>query len=216
MRGLDKIIEKITNDAKAEADKYTTSADAQIAELKDEAVDNIVKMGEEYAEKADKMSKDIVSRAQSSAKMAYRNTLLQKKTEIISLAFDKTAEKIYSLPRNEYVGFMKDALIFAVRDRKKAKEEILALYGEEEAELDSGYEIIFGKKDAKSGVAKEIFDLAKKSLSDIQKLTLSEKTSDIDGGFILKCNDIETNCSVDSMVEEARKKCENKVIEILF
>ena len=216
MNGLDKIIEKITSDAKCEADKYTESAEDKISALKEEAVDTIVKMGEIYKDRAEKMSKDIISRADSSAKMAHRNALLEKKTALIALAFEKTADKIRSLPKEEYVEFMKNALVFAVKDRKRAKEEILALYGEQEAELDSGYEIIFGKKDIKSGVAEEIFALAKKELKSIKGVSMSENASEIDGGFILKCNDIETNCSIETMVEEARKKCESKVIEKLF
>ena len=216
MRGLDKIIDKITSDAKLEADRYTLSAEDKISALKEETVDTIVKMGEVYKDRAERMSNDIISRAESSAKMAHRNALLEKKTALISLAFEKTAEKIRSLPKDEYVAFMKNALVFAVKDRKRAKEEILALYGEEEAELGSGYEIIFGKKDIKSGAAEEIFALAKKELKTIKGVTMSEKASDIDGGFILKCNDIETNCSINAMVEAARKKCESKVIEKLF
>ena len=216
MRGLDKIIDKITSDAKAEADKYTFGADDKISALKEDTVDTIVKMGEIYNKRAEKMSKDIISRAESAAKMAHRNTLLEKKTALISLAFEKTADKIRSLPKDEYVEFMKNALVFVVKDRKRAKEEILALYGEEEAEMGSGYEIIFGKKDIKSGAAEEIFSKSKKELSTIKGVTMSQDTADIEGGFILKCNDIETNCSIETMVNEARKKCENKVIEKLF
>ncbi len=216
MNGLDKIIDKITQDAKDEAKKYYENADMTVAHVKSEAIDRMMRMETVYAERTKRAEEDCIARAQSSAETSYRNTLLAKKSEMIDLAFEEAKNKILSLPKNEYVAFMIPALVFTVKERKKDKEQISVLFGKDEAELDSGYEIIFSGKDVKSGAAKDIFDGAYRQLTGIDGLKLSEKSADINGGFILRCGDVETNCSVDFMVDEARKTCEKKVIEKLF
>lgn len=216
MNGLDKIIEKITQDARNEANKYYENADMTIAHIKSEAIDRMMRMETVYAQRTKRMSDDCIARASSSADMAYRNTLLAKKSEMIDLAFQEAENKIRSLPKKKYVEFMTPALVFTVNERKSDKEQISVLFGSEEAELDSGYEIIFSEKDLKSGAAKEIFDGASEKLKNIKGLKLSERSADIDGGFILRCGEVETNCSVGFMVSEARKVCEKKVIEKLF
>ena len=216
MNGLEKIIEKITQDAKNEANRYYENADMTVAHIKSEAIDRMMRMETVYADRTKKMSEECIARAQSSADMAYRNTLLAKKSEMIDLAFSEAEEKILSLPKEEYVEFMIPALVYTVNGRKADKERISVLFGGEEAELDSGYEIMFSERDIKSGAAKDIFDGASKKLKGVEGLKLSEKSADINGGFVLRCGDVETNCSVDFMIDEARAVCEKKVIEKLF
>lgn len=216
MNGLDKITEKIARDAKEEAKKYYENADITVAHLKSEAIDRMMRMEKEYAERAEKMSAECLERAESSAESIYRGAILEKKAEMVELAFSSAAEKIRSLSKREYVDFMTPAVISTVRERKAAKEKISELYGADEAELDCTYELIFSEKDKKSGAAKEIFEKASLQLADVDGFVLSKKRADIDGGFILRCNDVEINCSVDFMVAEAREKCEKKVIEKLF
>ena len=215
MNGLDKITDKIISDAKEKAKAFEDEANAKIEEMKSNTMEEISRIEQIYISRAEKMSEEINVRAVSSAKMAHRNTILQKKAEMISLAFDETTKKILSYQAPKYISFMSDALYFAISERKKEKEEILRLYGEEEAEMNVTYEIVFNKKDNESTSAKKIFDIVSKKIKGV-KLALSDKYADIDGGFILKCGDIEMNFSVTAMVNKARSLCESKVVKQLF
>lgn len=215
MNGLDKITEKIISDARAKAELCESEASSKIKELKKEAVEEIMRMENVYMSRAERVSADIMARAESSSMLEYRNEILKKKTELISRAFDGAIKKILSLPKTQYVALVSDALVYAINERKATKEQLLSLYGEEEAELGVIYEVIFNKADIENGNAKKIFSAVSKSVSGV-KLALSGKSADIDGGFILKCNDIETNCSLTVMVNEARARCESRVMKELF
>lgn len=50
----------------------------------------------------------------------------------------------------------------------------------------------------------------------LDKIKLSDKVADIDGGIILKCDAIEINCSFGVIAAELRAKLENEVLQVLF
>ena len=216
MNGLDKIIQKIISDAQERARALEEETTRQIEELKAQAMDEIMRMESIYISRADRVSSEILARAESSSALQARNIVLEGKTAIVDKAFKMAIEKLLSMPQTKYTELMADVLKGAVNERKTAKERIFELYGAEEAELDASYEVIFGKRDAENGNAKKIFSLACAGVDKTVKLVLSEQIADIDGGFILKCNDIEINCSITALVNEARERCEGKVITALF
>lgn len=216
MNGLDKIIEKIISDAKERAKAYEQEATAEIAKMKDEAVDEIMRMESVYMSRAEKAWADMLSRAESSSELEARNIILKRKTELIAQAFEKAIAKLAALPSGEYVSLIADALAHVVNERREAKNKMRELYGDEEAELDVVYEVMFNKADLEGGNAKKIFDTAKKHIDKSVKLAMSTLAINIDGGFVLKCNDIEINCSLSSLVNDARTRCEAKVIKALF
>ena len=64
-------------------------------------------------------------------------------------------------------------------------------------------EVIFSKKD-KELADKELTAYIKEISKEA--LTISDKTADIDSGFIIRCGKIEINCSVDSIFEDKHSK----------
>jgi hypothetical protein len=50
----------------------------------------------------------------------------------------------------------------------------------------------------------------------LAKLRLSSETAPIDGGLILRCGPVETNCSLSMLMAENRRETEAKVSRILF
>ena len=207
MNGLDKIIQKIISDAQEKAKQCEDETTSEIERLKAEAVDEIMRMELVYISRAERVSEEILMRAESSSSLEARNIILEAKTTLIDKAFKMSLEKLLSMP---------NALAYAIGERKSSKEHILELYGEEEAELDIEYEVIFNSRDTQNGNARKIFTTVKEKIDKSIKLVLSKQTADIDGGFILKCNDIEINCSLTALVNEARARCEGKIIQALF
>ncbi|MBQ2810148.1 MAG: V-type ATP synthase subunit E [Clostridia bacterium] len=216
MNGLDKIIQKIISDAQEKAKQCEDETTSEIERLKAEAVDEIMRMELVYISRAERVSEEILMRAESSSSLEARNIILEAKTALIDKAFKMSLEKLLSMPKNQYIELVSNALAYAIGERKSSKEHILELYGEEEAELDIEYEVIFNSRDTENGNARKIFTTVKEKIDKSIKLVLSKQTADIDGGFILKCNDIEINCSLTALVNEARARCEGKIIQALF
>ena len=50
----------------------------------------------------------------------------------------------------------------------------------------------------------------------LAKLRLATDTASIDGGIILRCGPVETNCSLAMLMAENRRETEAKVSSILF
>ncbi len=216
MNGLDKIIEKIISDAQEKAKAYENEIAEQIDTLKREATDEIMRMENDYISRAEATSEQILMRADSSSTLEARNIILERKAQIIDEAFKLAREKLLSLPKTQYVELITKALVYAIEQRLASKKRLLELYGEQEAELDAPYEAIFNEADSKNGNAKKIVTAAIAIIDKSVKLTKASYTAEIDGGFILKCNDIEINCSLTALVNEVRAKCEARVIQALL
>jgi len=78
--------------------------------------------------------------------------------------------------------------------------------------------LVFSEKD-RVRIGKAVVKAANKLLSDNGKrayLELSENTRDISGGLIVSGGDIETNCSLEALVEGRRNELSPRVAEILF
>ena len=58
--------------------------------------------------------------------------------------------------------------------------------------------------------------VGKMKLSDLEKIKLSNDTANINGGLILRCGAVESNCSLSMLFAEARRTTEAKVNEALF
>jgi len=215
MNGLNKIIDKITLDSKEKVSQIETETEETIKSLKLETLSEIEQLEKYYKEKTETDTSSIMERAKSSAQFEKRNSILSEKISLVSAIFEKAKEKILSYNEDEYVPFVSRILEFAIDTRIKEKANISALYGEEEAEIDLPYEVMFNKRDNERGYAKKIFLSVSGKRNDIN-IVLSDKVINIDGGFVLKCGEIETNCSVDSIIDEIRKKIEVKIIGTLF
>lgn len=216
MKGLEKILEKIEQDSKKEADKYRENAEVTIARLKSEAVDEGIRREKRYQQRLKTETEQILARVESSSLTEHRDILLERKAEIVDSVYEKALSRLRAMKEAEYVPFITRALVHAIYERIDTKQEILRMYGEEEARLYEAFEVIFSKKDKKSGVDVKILESARVSIKGDYKLVLSSEEADIDGGFILRNGDIEISCSLTSMVEQIRKDTEGSVIKRLF
>lgn len=220
LNNLDKIIDKIMNEAKAEAEaiitEATTYAEGVTAESADTTSD-ILKLAEKNAERE---SFATVERAYSTADMKRREIMLATKVGLISKAFADAEQKLVSLSDEDYCIFTGHLLADALADRVETVEKLRLEYGDEE-EYSLEFEVVFNKKDKEERAA----DILKKAKAFLKKksaalaktvINVSEETADITGGLILKYGDTETNCSVASVIADERENAEGRVCEILF
>ncbi len=187
MNGIDKIIERINAEARSEAEAVRSEAEKKCAEI-----------AAEFSRSADAESKKILdagagaseayySRLVGAADMEARRALLNMKQELINEAFVLAEKKILSMPEDKYIDFLAR---LAKSASKTGKEEI-----------------ILSAKDKSIAGAK---------LAELTGLKISDETRDINGGLYLKDGNIETNCSVATLIEMGRNELGPQLANMLF
>ena len=219
MTGLSKITDKILEEARQDAAARLSQADRECSAISAEYAGKADKIRNDIFERARNEAAGIVSRAKSTENMEKRNTQLAAKSRMIELAYETAKKQIADLPEERMLSFLVMLLCAAVAQRAEAEETSLRLYGTDESA--EAYEVILNSRDAQRYGARLLPELAKKVQGAAQKtiaakLKLSARTVAIDGGLILRCDDVEINCSLSSIFNTVRPKTERKVGEILF
>lgn len=220
MNNLDKIIEKINSEAEESAAKITNAAKTE-GRVKVEDAENkardIIAVATRQAE-AEK--ENILVRAKASADMAGRELILQTKVALTDKAYQRALDIINTMHPDDYCTLLAHLLCDSVSERCETVQRLREEYGDEE-EYSTDFEVLFNEKDkadTADAVIKKAKTLLKKVKADYAKLdiTVSEKTANISGGFILSYGDAETNCSTEAVVSGVRETTEPAVREILF
>lgn len=220
MNGIEKITRKILEEAKA-AEKTALEAAAERAEA-------ILAEGEEKAEavrdrieeKAAREGESIISRVKSTAAMNRRNIDLAVRGELIDEAFAQAYAQIEELPKEEYCALLCRMLGDALLDYLRTAEESRALHGDE-VETAECYAVVLNDADHYSIGQTLVADCrralqGKCDAAELNKLALSPATAKMRGGLILRCGDMEINCSFETVFAQARAAREAEVCRILF
>lgn len=219
MVGLEKITQKIIDDAQARADEIIADAQKRCDEIASECERKKQAIEEEIETSAVAEGEEIKSRAKSSIAMSRRDNNLKLRANMLDYAFESAVEYILSLGTAEYRAMMSGIMAKVIYDRVASESESIRLYGEDISP--EQYEVLMNKKDLDTN-GRTIIDGARRAVvgrvpTDVlDKIVLSEKSVNIDGGFIIRCGDIELNCSVKNLVDGVRPSLESKVLEILF
>lgn len=197
MTGLEKILKHIEDDAAAAAESIVKQAqdeaDKMLADAKEDS-------GKKCADIAERSRNDIqacLSRAESAALLKEKKLILSAKQQIINEVIAKAKESLLELPDKEYF----DVII------RMVKKYALGQAGQ----------ILFSKADRKR-LPEQFEAVLQSALSDTEgaTITVSERTGDIDGGFILLYGDVEENCSFDALFFASKETLQDKVYDILF
>lgn len=198
MKGTEKIIARIENEAKAQADEIIAKAEAEVAAI----LEKENKLAQDkYWEKIRTGTKECeaaVEHRVRNAEMEARKSVLATKQEQVSKAFDKAKEMLAALPKDDYVKLL----------AKLAKD----------ASSNGQEELVFNESD-KAAVGKAVASAANELLKAEGKcgmLVVSDATRDIMGGFVLKQGGIEVNCSIETLVSMQRDRAAADVAAVLF
>ncbi|MDI3481487.1 MAG: V/A-type H+/Na+-transporting ATPase subunit [Tepidanaerobacteraceae bacterium] len=198
MEGIEKIKERIIEEAqqkqrdmldkaRTEADKILKDATSQVEEIK-----------RQYQQKAQRLAEEEKRKILSMAELEERKRLLAAKQQIIDDVFEKARQELENMPDDEYLNFMQ-AMILKT-----------ATSGDEE--------IIVNEKD-KNRVTPEFLSNINEQLKKkgkIGKLRFSSETRPIIGGFILKSREMEINSSFDAIIKSQREDLETEISKRLF
>lgn len=221
MTGLDKITDKILAEAEADARALMEQAEEKSREILGQYRESAEQIREKLSAQAQREGENIISRAKSAAAMEKRNILLTARAELIDRAFQEAYQSLCSLPEEQYVSFLVKLLTGALLGRLEEEKNHRALYGEEDLEPVEQYEVLLNARDRAAygvrlleGVRRAV--VGKVGADELEKLVLSECTVKIDGGVILKCGDVESNCSLEMIFAGYRDRLEGEVSRMLF
>lgn len=197
MTGLEKIIKAIEVEAQVSVDKILAEAKEESEKILASAKYEAEAKSAEIAQMPASEVKAIINRAESSARLIKRQTILNAKQEMINDIINKAKTKLTSLPDTEYF-------------------EIVLQIVKKHAHPDKGI-IMFSKLDL-DRLPKGFKKSLKESIKDIKgaSLTISDEDAKINNGFILVYGDIEENCSFDALFNEAKEELQDKVNAFLF
>ena len=192
MKGTEKIIAHIEADAQAQADAVLGEARQRCEAIKARFDEKAARLYSDRIREGVKACQDQEDSALRISRMEARKSVLSVKQEMVEKSFDLAVQQIVALPDEKYTAFLANLV-------KKAGPA-----GDEE--------IILNAADrARVGEA-----LLKAVNADGAKVKLSDETRDIKGGLILRRGSIETNCSVELLVELSRGELSAKLADVLF
>lgn len=219
MTGLEKVTGKIIADAEADARVILDRAEAECAAVKEKYAAATEAELEKLREENDRECQSLIIRARSSAAMAKRNALLEARAALLDEAYALAERQIKNMNPEQYLDLLQKMLRSALKNQLAGEEESMRLYGEDIAP--AAYEVILNSRDRdaygetllpafKTGYGARLPETAH------AKLRLAAETAPIDGGLVLRCGPVETNCSLAMLMAENRRETEAKVSRILF
>ena len=219
MTGLEKVIGKILADAEADAKEILDKAEAECAAIRAKYEAETEAELEALREASDRECQALIVRARSSATMAKRNAVLEARAKLLDEAYAQAERQIKSMSGEQYLDMLQKMLRSALKRQLEGEEESIRLYGENISP--EAYEVLLNGRD-RAALGEKLMTAfrggygAKLPAAAMSKLRLSSDTASIDGGLILRCGLVETNCSLAMLMAENRRETEAKVSRILF
>lgn len=221
MNGLEKITDKILAEAGAESQKILAEAEEECARIRATYAEKAQAIRLRVADEAEREGIDLVSRSKNGAATQKRNALLRVRGELVDETFDMTLMALRSQSDEKYTEMLTGLLCAAFLEQMEAEITGRTLYGEEDAIAPERYEVLFNSSDRdRYGAAvlagARLRLAAKVDAEKLEMLTLSDQTVNIDGGLILRCGEVESNCSLSLLFADLRRELEAEVSRALF
>jgi len=195
---LDKLVERILSDARAQAERLLGEAQKEkkeiLASAKREAEGRFSRKLNAISREAEEEKKQRVTMGSLDS----RNEILAEKQVLMQEVFDRALQSIVELPAFDYLAMMVKSLVEVTRER--------------------GGEVLLSPRD-RERVGEDLVNRANAELSKSGKeglLTLAGETREISGGFILRSEGVEVNNSIEAQINSRREELEPRVVEILF
>ncbi len=199
LTGVEKIRERILSDARASADKLLAGAREKADGLLDDAKKQAAEKTDAILAEASAHAALLAENAASSVDSRERSSLLFLKNEYLTKAISAAKEAFLAYDRDKKIACYA-SLVASCADR--------AFNGGDTVSLAVG--------SADKGMEADVIRAAKEKLTKAVTLTVSDRTPDIAGGFLLICGDIEVNCSADALFAELAGTLEKPILSVLF
>ena len=219
MTGLEKVIGKIIADAEADARVILDKAQAECEALKERYAAETEAEIEKLTDECDRECQALIIRARSSAAMAKRNAILEARAKLIDEAYASAEKIIRNMNGEQYLELLHKMLRSSMKKQLEGEAESLRLYGEDISP--DAYEVVLNSRDRDTYGEKLLAAYragygSRLAPAVLAKVRLASDIAPIDGGIILRCGPVETNCSLAMLMAENRRETEARVSRILF
>ncbi len=194
MNGIEKITQRIDQDAQAEIDRILADAHAKAEDVLARGKAQAAAEKAELTAKNERAAAEREERLISAAQMEARKVRLAAKQEMVEKAYVLALKKLCGLPKEQYAGAVAELLVQAAPEGRG--------------------EVIFAPAQ-RDGIGKAAVALANEKLGKGQ-LVLAEETRPIQGGFILKNGNVEVNATFETLVRLQRGETAGAVADLLF
>ena len=194
MNGIEKITQRIDADTQAQIDEVLNRAREEAAKIAGKYQAQARAEAMELAAKNEKAAAEREERLVSAAQMESRKTALAAKQELVDKAYEKALQALCAMPDKQYT------------------ETVAALLAEA---APSGKGTVVFSAETRKRIGKAAVDLANEKLKG-GKLSLSEETRPIQGGFILLDEKMEVNGTFETLVRLQKAETAGAVAKKLF
>ncbi len=189
---IEKITNKIIDDAASERDIVVNEAKKQAEEILAEAKVKAEEIEARAENRGRQEHEKQLASKQAVAVIDGRNLTLEKKQEVINECFERAVSELQGMPEDEYLAYLQGC--------------------GKTAGVSEG-EIVLNKRDRDAYGEKLIEAL---NQNGDNKLVLSEETKDIAGGLMVKVGKTYVNVSVDAVLEELHDELVVECAKVLF
>jgi V/A-type H+/Na+-transporting ATPase subunit E len=189
----EKIIKKILDEARAEADKIMQENSKELERMKKKFASEVDEYKKETEDIAEKKASEKKRQMLAAGRIDAARMILKAKREGIDKVFDTAMEKLKTMEKDKYLE-LTASLVKAARPEG----DCIMTIGKNE-----------------SRISQDFVDKLNKEL-DSAKIKLSDERIDIAGGFILAKGNVRTNASLEVLMQMARKELEPELAGELF
>lgn len=220
LNGLNVITDKILADAQAEADRIIETAQEECDRIDEAYRAKAEKIRAELSERARQTGAEWVTRAKASVAGQKRNRSLAVQSELLNAVFDDTLEEMRNLSTEKYTALLAGLLAAAMLEQVET-EHLSVTYGDEDFTAPTSYEILMNARDMER-CGKAVLEETRRKLNGkidadrLSKMCLGSVPVNIGGGLILRCGNIEANCSLELLFAHLREELEAEVGHALF
>ncbi|WP_294531756.1 V-type ATP synthase subunit E [uncultured Pseudoflavonifractor sp.] len=227
MNGIEKITQRMEDDAQREINEILTAARAQAEEIARRSREQADRESAAIAARGESAAAEREKRLESMAEMESRKLVLAAKQEVLDEAFTMALEKLCTLPDEEYIELLaalavkaartgREKVIFSQKDRNRVGKAVVTRANDALARKVAP-RLPGDLTDTKAGaILDKVVTGASAILAGTGMLTLAEETRPIKGGIILSDGDVETNCTFETLVRLQRENISGEVAKVLF
>jgi V/A-type H+-transporting ATPase subunit E len=198
MQNLDRLVARITSEARGRADDILKDADARCAALAGESRKKADDTYRIAIDRATQAAAEEERRAQISRSLDVRNAVLRAKGDMVDALISEIPARIQALPDQEYLALMKRMMIDAAPD---GQVEVVVAEPDRDR-IDAAL------------VAEVQSELASRGRDS--KLRLAGDTLQLTGGFMLRASILEVDCSLDAILAAGQDELAPLVAEALL
>lgn len=196
MTGIEKIIAKIEDNCKIICDDIIGKANAEAQKILDNAEIEGANAKEDAIQAAKSKCQTDIELANSKAEHERKKAILATKISIINEVIDESMKKLKSLPDADYF----NAITLLINRFAQKGHGVLRFSKNDINRMPKDFEAT-------------INDMLRSSERSVE---ISETPIDIDGGFIIIYNEIELNCTFDSLLNASLEEIKDELYEEIF